>query len=195
MIFGSRALALVLACGGLAAAPLVVAAGLPALFRDGPPAAVTGGFGEDSCYACHFDGEPNGGRGALAIRGIPERFEPGETYRIEVVLTRPGMGVGGFQLSAREAGGGAQAGTLAPAPGEEARLGSLTAREIHYIQHVLEGIHLVAPDTARWAVLWTAPRAGVPVTFNAAAVAGDDDESQFGDHVHTAKARSVPAGH
>lgn len=174
-----------------------VAVALPlSVFRDGPPAAVTGGFGEDSCHACHWGDEPNDREGTLSITGLPRRFEAGRTYALGVTLTRPGMRVGGFQLAARFAHTGEQAGALNPGDGEGERVSVLTAGGIEYIQHLLGGIPRVAPDTARWTVEWTAPpEPGDRVIFHAAGVAGDDDESQIGDRVYTVEAVTRPRGH
>jgi hypothetical protein len=62
-----------LVAGGVTAATLLAGAGpaasalpptaLPA-FRDGPPGRVTGGFGEDTCAACHFQDNTAGAGGA-----------------------------------------------------------------------------------------------------------------------------------
>lgn len=177
-VLGTLALAV-----GLAAATLLAATPLSP-FRDGPPAAVTGGFGEDSCYACHWD-SLNDGKGELRIVGLPERFEPGDAYPLQVVLTRPGMEVAGFQLSARFAEDGGQAGDLVPGEGEKGRVSVATQGEVQYIQHLLPGIVLAGPDSASWAMVWKAPTASGPVKFHVAAVAGDDDESQIGDFVYT----------
>jgi hypothetical protein len=51
--------------------------------------------------------------------------------------------------------------------------------------NLLAGIELVAQDTGRWALLWTAPDTGDRVVLHASAVAGDGDDSQLGDHVYT----------
>ena len=95
---------------------------LPAAYAGGAPPGFSGGFKETSCDACHFENEINAKPGELTITGVPERFAAGERYALTITLSRPGMRIGGFQLTARMAEGGAQAGTLAPAEGEEKRL-------------------------------------------------------------------------
>lgn len=170
----------------LAAVVLLAAASPLSPFRDGPPAAVTGGFGEDSCIACHFGSEPNEPGGKLVLAGVPERYEAGEAYRIQVRLIREGMGVGGFQLAARFEGDGSQAGSLGSDPERgSGRIGVQSHGGVQYAQHTLGGIVLSTRDSAHWTLLWTAPETGGAVTFHAAAVAGDNDESQFGDYVYT----------
>ncbi len=158
------------------------------LFRDGPPARVTGGFGEDSCYACHWNGPENDGVGTLEIGGLPEVWEPGREYELEVTLFRPGMVVGGFQLATRFAADEEQAGTLAPAGGEDQRVGVLEDGGVQFAHHLLAGIELTGEDTVRWTMVWTAPsEAGGSVVIHLSSVAGDGDESQIGDHVYTAE--------
>jgi hypothetical protein len=76
-------------------------------YRDGPPPGFSGGFGEQSCHACHFSAEPNQPPGAMSLSGLPERYTAGETYVITLTLSRPGMAIGGFQLTARFADSGA----------------------------------------------------------------------------------------
>jgi hypothetical protein len=155
------------------------------LFKDGPPARVTGGFGEDSCFACHFDGTENDGRGTFSVAGLPAGFVPSETYPLVLTLSRPGMAVAGFQLAVRHAGDGSAAGTLAVPPEEDGRVGLLHERHVPFAHHHSGGIDLAAPGTGRWMVFWTAPASGGRVLVHAAAVAGDGDDSQMGDHVYT----------
>jgi hypothetical protein len=178
------------ATSGVLGATAVLGSPLPA-FKDGPPARVTGGFGEDSCYACHFDGEPNPEPGRLSIEGVPGRFEPGVAYTLRVTLSHPGMAVGGFQLAARYVESGEQAGTVEAGEDEEGRVGVLSDRGIDYIHHLLGGTEPTAPDTAHWSVVWRAPASGGEVVFHAAGLAGDGDESQIGDHVFTTEVRTA----
>lgn len=114
------------------AAPLVVfvtallpAPALVALhFRDGPPARVTGGFGEDSCVACQFGNEVNDPAGRLTLAGFPERYVPGVTYDLELTLMRkPTIAAAGFQLAVRQVHNRAQAGTIKASTEGEARIG------------------------------------------------------------------------
>jgi hypothetical protein len=163
------------------------------LFRDGPPARVTGGFGEDSCYACHWEGTENDETGVLAVHGFPGAYDPGVAYDLEVVLARPGMAVAGFQLATRHEGDGSQAGELGVPADETQRVTVLVEREIHFAQHLLPGTQLTSPDTARWMVRWTAPEEPhAQVLLHLSAVAGDGDSSQMGDAVYTLELQSRP---
>lgn len=159
-------------------------------YRDGPPPGFSGGFKEDTCVACHFDFEVNVNPGRVTI-SAPERYTPGETYTLTITLTRPGMKVGGFQLTARFEEGGAQAGTLTVAKGDERRIKVTTDRDVQYAMHQRPGTSLTAPNVARWTLRWTAPAGGGSVLFHVAANAANEDDSQFGDFVYAASARSL----
>ena len=64
-----------------------------------------------------------GRRDASRSKAFPRRLRPGERYTLTVTLTRAGMKRAGFQLAARFKDSGAQAGTLAPGPGDAERVG------------------------------------------------------------------------
>ena len=154
-------------------------------YAEGAPAGFTGGFGEQSCDGCHFDKPINEKPGQLTIRGVPERFTAGERYTLTVTLTRPSMAIAGFQLAARFENGGAQAGMLAPLPGEEKRLKVETQNNIQYVNQRVEGSAPTEPGNAKWSLVWTAPATAGTVLINAAANAADKDGSTRGDFVYT----------
>lgn len=175
------------------AALLLAAPALLALhFRDGPPARVTGGFGEDSCVACHFGNELNESRGQLMLGGFPGIYEPGASYELELALARPGMAVAGFQLAIRGDPGRTQAGTVAVPATEQSHTGLLAERGVQFVQHRLGRPAPGTDGLVRWKLSWTAPEGGGRVVLHAAAVAGDGDESQAGDYVYTLEAASTP---
>jgi hypothetical protein len=163
-----------------------------AAYAAGAPPGFSGGFKETSCDACHFENDVNAVPGQLTIAGIPERFAAGERYAITITLSRPGMRLGGFQFTARMADGGAQAGTLAPAEGQEKRLAVEVSGNIQYANQRQPGAAPVEPGTARWTLLWTAPTTPTPVAFHVSANAADNDESVRGDYVYTATVRAAP---
>jgi len=168
---------------GVAVAGLTVSA-----YRDGPPEGHTGGFGEPTCQACHFGGELNEAAGTLEIRELPAVFTPGQTYPLQVVLRRPAMPVGGFELAARfapgSAGAGAQAGKL-EAVDDHADVFD-APNGISYAHHTRAG-STAAGDSIVWGLRWTAPSRSGPVVFHVAGNAGDDDESPLGDFIYTAE--------
>lgn len=156
----------------------------------GAPPGVTGGFGEPTCQMCHFGADVNEPGGSLAIDGLPERYAPGETYRLIVRLRRGELGAAGFQLSART-DAGAQAGTLAGG-GMQTQVQPGTGG-VQYAGHTEAGSGPTGPGAAEWTVSWTAPARGAgPVRFHASANAADGDNSPLGDHVYAAEKAVAP---
>lgn len=183
-----------------AAAALALAAGLAAAdsgrvhgraFPQGAPPGFTGGFGEPTCTQCHFGGELNEPGGMLTVDGLPERYTPGETYRLIVRLRRAEAAAAGFQLSVRTAAG-AQAGALA-AEGAAVQVRADGAGGVQYAGHTLPGSVPATPGAAEWTVQWTAPAAAAgPLTLHAAGNAADGDASPFGDHVYAVERGIAP---
>jgi len=183
---------------GIAAAVAGAAAypahgGAIAAFPDGPPPARTGGFGEQSCRACHFDNPSNEEGGELAITGVPAAYAAGGRYRATIVLRRNELHAGGFQLAARFADGpsaGRQAGALR-AVDERAQVaagGNDAATAIQYAAHTRPGIVPSADGRIEWVIEWTAPATvGGAVVFHAAALAANGDDSALGDLVYTTR--------
>jgi hypothetical protein len=159
-------------------------------FPYGAPPGVTGGFGESTCMQCHFDGELNAAGGTLAVEGLPQRYTPGETYRLIVRLRRGEMGAAGFQLSARTAAG-AQAGELRAA-GRAVQV-QAGGGGVQYAGHTEAGSAPAAAGSAEWAVQWVAPAASAgPVSFHVAANSANGDRSPTGDHVYALERRAAP---
>ncbi|HSK17505.1 MAG TPA: choice-of-anchor V domain-containing protein [Longimicrobiales bacterium] len=154
--------------------------------RERPPPAYTGGFSEPLCTECHLTADVNDGDGTLSVEGLPRWYEPGGTYLLTITLTQEYLTAAGFQMAVRlEAGrhAGRQAGSLAAAPADTGRVDVTTAGAVQYVHHVYAGTMPVAPDTARWHVVWTAPDSGT-VVFHLAANAADDDDSPMGDMIY-----------
>ena len=179
----------------LAAAVLATTVRLVAshAYAEGAPPGFSGGFKEESCHACHFHAELNSSGGRVTIDGVPAKFAPGERYTLTITLTRSGMKRAGFQLAARFTDSGAQAGALAPGPGEEGRVGVESQGGVQYAGQKLAGSVVGAADAARWTIAWTAPDRGGPVIFHASANAADGNESADGDVVYTGTSDSLPA--
>lgn len=157
-------------------------------YAEGAPPGFSGGFKEESCHACHFHEEPNSGGGRLTIEGVPAKFEAGQRYTLTITLTRSGMKRAGFQLAARFKDSGAQAGTLAPGPGDGDRVKVENASGVQYAGQRQAGSSVAAADATRWTIEWTAPARGGPVIFHVSANAADGNESADGDFVYTATA-------
>jgi hypothetical protein len=171
----------------LAAGPASRSAGA---YAGGAPAGFSGGFGEQSCDGCHFDSPLNAKPGSVTIGGVPERFTVGEQYTLTVTLSRPSMAIAGFQLAARFENVGAQAGSLAPAPGEEKRVKVETQTNVQYVNQRVDGSAPEPPGIVKWSLIWTAPATPGTVLIHAAANAADKDGSTRGDFVYTSVATS-----
>jgi hypothetical protein len=153
-------------------------------YAEGAPPGFSGGFTEQSCDACHFHAAPNTGPGRLAL-DVPDRFVAGDTYRVTIALTQPGMKLAGFQLTARFKDDGSQAGTLAKDSAPDAHIGIEAQSGIQYAGQRREGAAVVMPEGSLWTVMWTAPSATRAVMFHVAANAANGDERADGDYVYT----------
>jgi len=160
-------------------------------YADGAPPGFSGGFGEQSCHACHFTAEPNSKPGRVTIAGVPDRFTPGGRYPLTVTLTRPGMKLAGFQLTARFKEGGGQAGSLMPETGEQARIRIDLQGGVRYANQRRKGTSLASDGTAAWKLIWTAPPGASRVVFHVAANAANGDDAAEGDYVHTVAIESA----
>jgi hypothetical protein len=184
--------ALVAAGVVLAAAVGVASRPAPApRYAGGAPPGFSGGFREQACDACHFSATVNTGPGTVVVAGLPDGYAPGERYELTVTLTRPGAALGGFQLTARFADGGGQAGTLAAGPDDGARVAVEEQGGIQYASQTKAGA-AAANGAARWSLAWTAPAGGGPVRLHVAANAADGDGTAEGDFVHTATLEVPP---
>ena len=192
----SRAWAPPLVAATLAITATAAAAGgsTALLYREGPPPAHTGGFGEPTCAECHFGGPVDGNRGTLTAE-VPAAYEPGRTYRVAIELRHPDMAAAGFQLAVRfadEPRQGQQAGTLR-STGPRTGVTADTATGVQYGQQTPAGAALSGAGKARWVLEWAAPPATGDIVINVAANAANDDASEFGDDVFTADVRIPPA--
>lgn len=177
----------------------VALAARPARFKEGPPPAHTGGFGEPTCRQCHSDAGLNEPGGRLAIGGLPPAYVPGRTYELAVTLERAGMLRAGFQLSARFAAGessGRQAGVLSPT---DARTAVVTDSVTHvsYLEHTLAGTALATPEAARWTFRWTAPAGSAgrgAVVIHVTGNAANDDDSPLGDFIYASMVQVAGEG-
>jgi Reeler domain-containing protein len=178
-ITAPAAIALTTACLLLAPRPMRA-------HPSGPDPGVTGGFGEPTCNqsGCHNSFTLNAGRAAalgdLEISGLPKTYEPGKSYPIKLVVSHTqDRAAWGFQLAARFAQSGAQAGRLQPL---DTATQIVEASGVQYIEHTLDGI---ASNT--FTFTWTAPTAASgEVAVHAAGNAADGDFGPGGDYIYAA---------
>lgn len=167
---------------------LAVTGGLgAALYREAPPPAHTGGFGEPTCAHCHLDVPLNDPEGALRI-DAPVVYRPGQRVEVRIVLRRPGMQRAGFELAARTPDGRA-AGRWEVPPG----LGITEVGGVPYVHHTRASTDVVRGDSAVWTLVWTAPTQPTEVRFHVAANAANGDDSDTGDAPYAAAAVARPA--
>ncbi len=175
-----RRWALLLATGTLLTASAAAHSG-------GPRPALTGGFQEETCVRCHTTYALDSGRrlgGTFSVEGVPARYEPGRTYQLAIRISHPGQVRWGFQLAARYADGGGQAGVLAPV---DAHSQLKEASGIQYIEHTERGTREdVLDGPVEFLVNWTAPDVRGTVLFNAAGNAADASGDPLGDYIYTA---------
>ena len=150
----------------------------------GPVPGRTGGFGEMSCYQCHWDNPLNDPGGRLSL-GVPDTYIPGERYLITVAIAHPDLMRGGFQMSARFEDG-RNAGTLRNTDPLTAAV-SDDMTHVTYIQHTALGSRKVQGES-RWDVEWTAPPGAGQVIFHVAGNASNGDASPLGDFIYTTSA-------
>lgn len=180
--------------------PLLFLSFLSLLLPDRPPLAHTGGFGEPTCVTCHFSNSLNDPAGTLRLDGLPATYQPGRGYVLAFALSKPGLLRSGFELAARWADGpgkGRQAGRLEPADTRTDVTDTVLAAfgRVQYARHTRDGSEPRAPETAGWAVKWTAPTelAGA-VVFHVVANAGNGDDSPLDDFIYVASLLSKPVG-
>ena len=166
-------------------------------FREGPLPNMAGGFGDQTCRMCHFDG-PLNAPGGRVVLSAPASYVPGKVYPISVTLTRKAVERGGFEISARFTTAperGRQAGSWAvPSDGRVQSVKSQQDASLVFLQHTTAGSTTKTPGTLAWTLQWTAPPPGRgAVQFNVAANASNDDASPLGDHIYTSERVSRPA--
>ncbi len=172
-------------------AAVAVPAAVPSV--EPAPLGFTGGFGEESCVACHIGSDVNAFDGRVTVEGLPNRFEPGGEYLLTVILEAEGTEVAGFQVTSRYAEGasrGASAGVFVPTDG---RVEVSDSAGVSYAHHTRAGSLGHGPDRASWSLVWTAPTRAEPVAIHVAANSGNGDNSPLSDLVYTAE-RLVPSG-
>jgi uncharacterized protein (TIGR03437 family) len=181
--------------------------------EDGPLPRHTGGPfpGEQTCAItdCHIGTPVNsaGGSVSIMIDGLPASryaYVPGQTVPVVVRVEDPAQVRWGFELTARGAGGCAQAGSFSTSANENP--GAVQIYPTNSMDNIPEcppdplqfPMHMVpkaGPGGASYTFNWTAPSsAGFgPVTFAAAGNAANGDRDPGGDHIYTTSAVVPPA--
>lgn len=168
----------------------------PASF--GAPVSSTGAPAERTCAesGCHDTYSVNAGRGTMSITvaGAEKGFEAGKTYDVTVRVADNNSRRFGFQLTALD-GNGAMAGGFTVADPERTQIlmNELKLKDRQYATYTYPGTEQYAAGEGRWTLRWTAPAGAKNVTFYAATVVADDDNTDDGDYVLTDNLQLQPA--
>lgn len=161
----------------------------PTLYPEHIAGAYTGGFGEQSCHSCHFDYDLNQSEGELSVNGIPESFEAGKEYSIQLTLKRENLNRAGFQMTSRFEDS-TQAGSF-QLP-DDLTITPNIDNEITYVQHGVGKVEAEGGEKS-WQVTWIAPdQTDKSVIFNIAGNAANGDASEFGDWIYVKQIRVEP---
>jgi hypothetical protein len=149
----------------------------------GPLPAHTGAFGEPTCQRCHSDYALNDGAVSIGLPALPQLFEPGRTYPLQLRVQHPDLKRAGFQIAARFEDGSQAGSWQVP---DTTILRVQRSRDVAYLSHAERGTLQVHGDTATWEFIWQAPPANRPVIFSVAVNVSNYDASEFGDRIFTA---------
>lgn len=150
------------------------------------PLGNTNAPGEQNCAQCHNSFGLNQGPGRIVFNGIPDGYELGKTYNIEIRIDDPDAIKWGFQLTIID-GIGQSAGAIGVNDGINtgARNAAVNGLNRDYLVPTTAGNFSNVRNTASWRFIWTAPERDMgPVTFYVAGVAADRDGTTMGDRVY-----------
>ena len=154
--------------------------------ESGAPTGRTGAPGEGTCTDCHSQ---NAGNGQVNLI-VPAGYSPGQTYSIQVQESTSDTtrAIWGFETISLA--GSAMAGTFT---NTSANTRIRVAGTKSYVTHTTAGTFPSQSFGANWSFNWTAPATNVGnVTFYAAGLLGDNDNSDNGDRTVTAVAVIPP---
>ncbi len=159
---------------------------------NGAPIGSTGAPTEHTCAksTCHATYGVNSGSGELLLLpgDAANGYLPGHTYHLTVSLTQNNIERFGFQLLALKAGDNTQAGTLLVVDSARTQIfaGTNEFSGRNYATYKYAGTGPYATGLGQWSLDWVAPEetAG-DVTFYYAAVAANNDGTDYGDLVYT----------
>jgi hypothetical protein len=162
-------------------------------FSSGPDRGYTGAPGDiGTCVDCHDTFEHvNVGPGSVRINGVPETYQPGQSYTLSITIQDPSRQRWGFQMTAIDKDG-LRAGTLSPVGGDtKIAMGGTGVLNRQYITHTLNGTFPGTPLGHTWQVQWTAPNTDIgTVRFYVAGNAANGDGTNQGDYIYTNSALS-----
>ncbi len=152
-------------------------------FTGSPPDGATGAPGEELCTDCHTSFLADSGDGLLTITGLPDQFEPGQTYSLTVSLADAGQQRWGFELSVKD-DRDQQAGSITVTDAVNTQASVIA--DITYLKHTSTGTQNGTPDgSGAWTFDWTAPSKGRQVAiFYLAGNAANGNGNTLGDYIY-----------
>lgn len=151
-------------------------------FSTAPPVFNAGAPGMSTCGGnnCHASNEVNAGDGLAGIlidEGLTN-YMPGETYTVNLTISKDGASRFGFEMVAFDADGNSQ-GTFIPTTND---VSTTLSSEIEYVHHQ----SIPSSNEGAFSFSWTAPDSDVgEITFYTAANAANGNGNANGDFIYT----------
>lgn len=169
------------------------------ILEDSGKAGRTGSPGETTCTGCHTGFVINDGTGSVVISspdiGATWEYMPGDTYTIEVTVSRTGGPLFGFGLECLTGSTPAQnAGTLIVTNPAETHILNATVSTVvrKNMVHTLNGG--LASGSKTFTFKWAAPTTNVGnVTFYCTGNAANNNGAKTGDHIYSTTQVVTPA--
>lgn len=161
------------------------------LLSFGAPVSSTGAPDERTCATsgCHDTYAPNIGRGSMniSIDGAENGFEAGKTYDITIQVADKDTKRFGYQLVALNDDDKTNAGELKIIDNDRTQIvtNDLKFKDRKYATYTLAGTEPFSDGLGYWKVKWTAPTSQKNITFYAATVIANNDDTDYGDYVLT----------
>lgn len=158
----------------------------------------TGSPSEQTCVGCHTGSVINDGVGSVVITS-PDltnwEYMPGDTYNIEVTVSRTGALLFGFGLECLTNVSVPQnAGVLLVTNSTQTQILSATVNTVSRKNMTHKLNSGLANDTKTFSFKWIAPATNVGnVTFYCAGNAANNNGAKTGDHIYTTSQLVVPA--
>jgi hypothetical protein len=128
---------------------------------DGPEPGYTNAPNDlGNCTACHDKHLVDTGTGSVRINGLPNVYEPGQTYYFTITTAQANRVRFGFQLTTIDQLG-KRAGTVASVDGYTQVLAQTGVGGRQYIEHTNPGSLSPVAGSRTWQLKWTAPQTDI----------------------------------
>lgn len=165
------------------------------ILNDNGKAGKTGSPGEGTCTGCHTGSVLNDGTGLVTISStdlINWQYTPGQTYSIDVNVSRTGNSLFGFDCECLNSNN-QDAGTFIVTNSETQILNATVSNVIRKnMVHTLNGGNTTNSHT--FSFNWTAPSTNIgDVTFYVTGNAANGNSITSGDHIYSTSQLVMPA--